>query len=105
MRLEIADLILCGHRGDERAGEIADVQEGCVLAYLLVPTVIGWRYSDFCTRIPLDHIIDTFPSDGGRYRMEAWLDVGYEFHCHDELYEMGETVSDDDISEDSDYEN
>lgn len=107
MGLDICDVVIATHRGEERHGEVAQVDEWEVLVYFLVPTVAGYRYSDFCSRINQDNIHEVFRTGGGRYRMEAWLDAGFEYVSHDELYDLDDLEQDSEdsiLSEESEYE-
>lgn len=106
MRLNISDVIIATHRGEERYGEVAQIDEWDVFVYFLVPTVVGFRYSDFCSKINQDNIHEVFPTNGGMYRMEAWLDAGFEYVSHDEVYDQNDLEQDSEgsIIEESDYE-
>lgn len=97
MRVHIADLVVATVHGEERYGEIADIGDDHLFAYLITPCNGNYHYKTSATRIGRDDVHEIFPTDGGRYRMEAWLDIGYEFHSKDELYDLSEE-SDTDMS-------
>ena len=109
MNVLLCGLVIATVVGEERYGEVADWDDyDNLMVALLVYSNGGYRYQNSMTKIPIEAVHEVYPTDGGRYRMEAWLDIGFEFHSYLEIYEIDDgsdtddsfIVSDSEISED-----
>ncbi|MCP4731689.1 MAG: hypothetical protein GY872_16600 [Roseibacillus sp.] len=80
-------------------------EEDNLMVALLVACNGGYHYQTRLTKIPLYKVHEVYPTHGGRYRMEAWLDIGYEFHSHEEIYDIDDGSDTDDsfIVSDSEF--
>ncbi len=95
MRLDICDLVVATVRGEESYGEVADYNDEAVYIYLIKPALVGYCYSTSTTVVKLENVHEVYPTNGGMYRMDAWLDIGYEYHSNNEIYDLDDETDDD----------